>query len=130
MTPPDSASSSVRVDKWLWAARCFKTRSQATEACAAGAVQVNGRAAKASQSVKAGDIVDVRCPAGERTLKVTDLAERRGSAAVAQALFEDLTPPPPEKPSAEEEGAQLGWDPGGRPDKRDRQTLRRLRDRW
>ena len=125
--PASAENASVRADKWLWAARCFKTRSQATEACAAGHVTVNERVAKASQSVKVGDVVDVLCPGGRRILQVQDLAERRGSAEVAQGLYEDLTPPPPPTEPKED---LLGWDPGKRPDKRDRRTIRKLRDRW
>ena len=123
------AVESVRLDKWLWAARCFKTRSQATDACSEDKARVNDRVAKASQAVKVGDTVDVVCPGGRRVLEVRGLAERRGPAAAAQALYEDHTPPPePDVHAGDQQVA--GWDPGKRPDKRSRRKLRELRDRW
>ena len=115
-------AATVRVDKWVWAARCFKTRSQATKACAAGQVAVNGEKARASRTIKPGDVVDVWLPAGKRTLRVVALADRRASAAVAATLFDDLTPPPPPyvpPPMERERGL-------GRPTKRDRRKLGRM----
>lgn len=118
-----AAGGSVRVDKWLWAARCFKTRTAAVEACDGGHVKVNEQTAKAARPVKAGDLVDVLTPGGRRILKVTGLGERRGSATVAATLFEDLTPPPPPK---QEPVAR--WERGeGRPTKRDRRQMDKLR---
>ena len=117
-----SDAATVRLDKWVWAARCFKTRSQATKACAAGQVAVNGEKARASQAIKPDDVVDVWLPAGKRTLRVVALADRRGSAAVAATLFDDLTPPPPPyvpPPMERERGL-------GRPTKRDRRKLGRM----
>ncbi|WP_449278474.1 RNA-binding S4 domain-containing protein [Leucobacter sp. GX24907] len=117
--------SSVRVDSWVWAVRLAKTRSQATAACRAGHVRVNGRAAKAAQSVTLGDEVRVRLHGFDRIYRVTGLATRRGSATEAAQYFEDLTPPPParvERPAAivRDRGA-------GRPTKRERRELDRLR---
>jgi len=114
---------SVRVDKWLWAARCFKTRSQSTQACDAGHVRINKATAKASRPVKIGDLVDVITNGGARVLKVEGLALRRGSAEVAAKLFDDQTPPPPEVP---EESPR--WERGGaRPTKRDRRRMDKFR---
>ena len=90
----------VRLDKWIWAARCFKTRSQATKACAAGQVTVNGEKARASRPVRPDDLVEVWLQTHKRILRVVALADRRGSAEVAATLFDDLTPPPPRAPRA------------------------------
>lgn len=118
---------SVRVDAWVWAVRLAKTRSQATAACKAGHVRVNDATAKPAQPVSVGDIVRVRLHGLERIYRVTGLATRRGSAAEAAALFEDLTPPPPprvERPTdvVRERGL-------GRPTKRDRRKIDHLRGR-
>jgi ribosome-associated heat shock protein Hsp15 len=117
---------SVRVDKWLWAARVFKTRSLAAHACDGGKVDVNTQAAKPAKALRPGDVVHVTLPQGRRRiLKVTILDDRRGSPAVARTLFEDLTPPEPRQPR---------WalpprrEPGsGRPTKRERRDIDRLR---
>lgn len=125
------AQSSTRLDKWLWAARCFKTRTRATDACAAGHVRVNGDIAKAARAVRVGDLVVAQTDGGERTLKVLGLDDVRGPATEARLLYEDLTPPPVPKDK------RLAWldepvgerEPGaGRPTKRDRRALDRLKD--
>lgn len=120
-----SGGASVRVDAWVWAARLSKTRSQATAACRAGHIRVNGNPVKASQSVRVGDEVRARLHGFDRVYRVTALAERRGSAADAAKLFEDLTPPPP--PRTERPAAVIR-DPGaGRPTKRERREIDKLR---
>ncbi len=81
--------SSVRLDKWLWVARFFKTRSLAAQDIAQGRAQVNGQAAKASREVKVGDLIDLRQGALVLTLTVKALSLQRGPAAVAQALYEE-----------------------------------------
>ena len=119
---------SLRVDRWLWAARVFKTRSQAGAACDGGKVDVNDEAAKPARRVRAGDLVRVTLPRGRRRiLKVAAVDDRRGSAEVAKALFEDLTPPEPPRlrqapPPRREPGA-------GRPTKRERRDIEWLRGR-
>jgi ribosome-associated heat shock protein Hsp15 len=119
---------SVRLDKWLWAARVFKTRSIAADACDGGKVDVNEQAAKPARALRAGDVIRVSLPQGRRRiLKVTALGERRGSATLARTLFEDLTPPEPPRlrlapPPRREPGA-------GRPTKRERREIDRLH-RW
>jgi ribosome-associated heat shock protein Hsp15 len=121
-----SSSDSIRVDKWLWAARVFKTRSLASSACDGGHVDVNDQSAKPARGVRAGDVVSVTLPRGRhRILKVAALGDRRGSAEVARSLFEDLTPPEPPRvrqapPPRRPPGA-------GRPTKRDRRELGRVR---
>jgi ribosome-associated heat shock protein Hsp15 len=121
----DTPATEVRLDKWLWAARCFKTRSVATDACAAGHVKLNGTSAKAAKPVRIGDRIEVVTPGGERILEVAALSERRGSAAVARELYVDHTPPPPPK---EERPAVPTRERGmGRPSKREQRLIRKLR---
>jgi len=120
------SSDSIRVDKWLWAARVFKTRSLASTACDGGKVDINAEAAKPARRVHAGDRIEVSLPRGRRRiLKVVGVGERRGSAEAARKLFEDLTPPEPPRsrqapPPFREPGA-------GRPTKRERREIDRLR---
>jgi ribosome-associated heat shock protein Hsp15 len=119
---------SIRVDKWLWAARVFKTRSQASVACDGGKVDVNDEAARAARRVRAGDLVAVSLPRGRRRiLRVAGVGDRRGSAEVARALFEDLTPPEP--PRARQAPPPRRPPGTGRPTKRDRRDIERLRGR-
>lgn len=119
----------VRVDKWLWAARCFKTRSQASKACSDGLVSINGEDAKASAKVRAGDRVQAFCPGRRlRILEVVALAEKRGPAAVAELLYVDHSPPPPERSSTDEFSVGMQVERGfGRPSKRDRRRYNSLK---
>lgn len=118
----------VRVDKWLWAARFFKSRSLAAAACDGGKVTVNRSSAKPSKPVSPGDMLRITLPGGKKIIKVLALAERRGSALRAQLLYEDLTPPPPPEPRPM---APPVFRPrgSGRPTKRERRLLERL-GRW
>jgi ribosome-associated heat shock protein Hsp15 len=122
----DDGAQSVRIDKWLWAARVFKTRSLATDACDGGKVHVNDQAAKPAKLVRLGDSIKVTLSEGRRRiLKVVGIDDRRGSAQVAAKLFEDHSPPAPPRtrlapPPYRPPGA-------GRPTKRERRTLDRLR---
>lgn len=121
------APTSVRVDAWLWAVRVTKTRSAATAACKAGHVRVNEERAKAAQSVKPGDEVRIRLGGLERIYIVRGLAVKRVGAPIAVTLFDDLTPPPPPR---EERPVTVIRDRGaGRPTKRDRRELEKLRGR-
>ncbi|GAA1592592.1 RNA-binding S4 domain-containing protein [Leucobacter chromiireducens] len=121
------AGESVRIDAWVWGVRLAKTRSQATAACRAGHVRVNDATAKAAQPVRLDDVVRVRLHGFERIYRVTGLPVRRGSAEEAAKHFEDLTPPAPPRV---ERPAAVVRDPGaGRPTKRDRRELDRLRGR-
>ncbi len=123
----------VRIDKWLWAARFFKTRSLATEAVAGGKVEVNGERAKPAKPVQAGDEVRLRQGPYEYVLLVRGLAERRGPASVAASLYQERA----ESRAARERVAQqlkLGaaawaFEEKGRPTKRDRRELDRFRGR-
>src|SRR5450432_2008131 len=79
----------VRIDKWLWAARFFKTRSLAIRACELGRIQSNGQSAKPSREVKTGDMLRVKNDGGEFEIEVLALSEMRGPAAVAQTLYRE-----------------------------------------
>lgn len=113
--------TSVRADKWLWAARFWKTRSQAAGALREGAVTLAGNRADPATLVKVGDTLIARTPGGKKVLFVRALSEQRGGAEIAKLLYEDLTPPEPEGGvlATRERGA-------GRPTKRDRREIGRL----
>jgi ribosome-associated heat shock protein Hsp15 len=119
--------SDVRIDKWLWAARFFKSRTLAAAACNGGKVHVNGDAAKPSKTVRPGDLLRVTLPRIRRIVRVTALAERRGGAREAVVLYDDLTPPPPPREARPSPPAYRP--PGaGRPTKRERRRIDRLAD--
>ena len=126
-------SNSVRVDKWLWAARFFKTRSLATEAVAGGKVEVNGERAKPAKSVKPGDEIRLRLPPYEHILIVRDLAERRGPASVAQGLYEETEASVAERQRLTEQlrmaPAAFVFEDHGRPTKKDRRELTKFVER-
>ena len=119
----------LRVDKWLWAARFFKTRSLAAHAVDAGKVLVNGARVKPAKGLKPGDELLVRTPVFEYTVRVAQLAERRGSAAQAALLYAETDESLRKREAARRERTPL--DPGaavrGRPTKRHRRQLERLR---
>ena len=114
----------VRLDKWLWAARFYKTRQLAIDGINAGHVEVNGDRAKAAKSIKTGDEVTLRKPPYQYTLLVKALSEKRGSATLARELFSET---PESIASREKLLAELRAMPApifkGRPTKRDRRTL-------
>jgi ribosome-associated heat shock protein Hsp15 len=120
----------ARVDKWLWAARLFKTRSAATHAVLGGRVHVNGARVKPSKEVRLGDTVEVTVRSVKRTVEVTGVAEKRGPAAVAATLYVEA----PESVKAREEAAleqrlarPPGADLGARPTKLARRQLEAMR---
>jgi ribosome-associated heat shock protein Hsp15 len=131
MTRSDAAAPEpVRIDKWLWAARFFKTRALAAAAIEGGKVDVNGDKPKRGKPLKVGDAIRVRVSPYEHHLVVRELSDRRGPAKVAQLLFEET----PESRAARELLAErLRSAPPpffyekGRPTKRDRRDLRRLK---
>ncbi len=117
----------LRIDKWLWAARFFKTRSLAAEEIGKNRIQVNGDVAKASREVKAGDTVSMRVGAQIRVVVVRGVSGQRGPAPVAQQLYEE-TPGSVAALAAARELRRMGAEPGlsleqGRPTKRDRRLL-------
>ncbi|NLT53498.1 MAG: RNA-binding S4 domain-containing protein [Actinomycetales bacterium] len=115
----------VRVDAWISAVRLVKSRSQASSACRAGHVSVNGQKSRPSSPVRLGDRITVRTPAGERVVVVRRLIAKRVGGPVAVTCYEDHTPPPP----AKEEVVRVATrDRGsGRPTKRERRQLDRFR---
>jgi ribosome-associated heat shock protein Hsp15 len=120
----------VRVDKWLWAARLFKSRTLASAACDAGHVKVDGRSVKPSRLLRRGERIVCQTPGGDRVLEVVALADKRGSASVAQTLYLDHTPPRPPRAALVDDvfaGRERGL---GRPSKRERRRIEELQDRW
>lgn len=117
----------MRVDSWLWAVRAYKTRSAATAACRAGHVRVGGERVKASQAVRVGDEVRVRIAGFDRTFVVRRLIVKRVGAPDAATAYLETTPPPP--PREERALAPLRDRGAGRPTKRERRELEKLRDR-
>ena len=126
---------SLRIDKWLWAARFYKTRSLAADEIGKGRVQINGQDAKASREVKVGDTVCLRQGHTERTVKVLGISAMRGPAPLAQQLYEE-TPDSIAKRTREAELNRLAREPAlsiiqGRPTKRDRRDIQKAWDeRW
>lgn len=117
----------TRVDRWLWAVRLYKTRSAATDACRGGVVRVNGAPAKPATPVRAGDRVTSHVDHRERDLEVVRVIDKRVGAPVAAECLVDHSPPPPPR---ESEPALLWREPGsGRPTKRDRRALDKIRRR-
>jgi ribosome-associated heat shock protein Hsp15 len=125
-----TAMEQVRIDKWLWAARFYKTRSLATEAVVGGHVQLNGARVKPAKDVRAGDKLELRIGTQRWSLVVTGVSEKRGPATVARTLYEET----PESAAAREAQAAarrlarpLGAELGERPTKQARRRLDALR---
>ena len=124
MEPEDD----MRLDKWLWSVRVYKTRRLAIEACRSGRVSLNGVVAKPSRSVQCGDEIDARTPSFDRKIRVTGLPQRRIGAKLVPDFLDDLTPQEEydrgHKTAVE---SVLGRERGsGRPTKRDRREIDRL----
>jgi ribosome-associated heat shock protein Hsp15 len=125
----------VRLDKWLWAARLFKTRSLAAEAVDRGRIEVNGQPAKPARELRAGDTLLLRQDQGlKRCLVIRALSTQRGPAPVAQALYAETAESLAERERAAE-ARRLAPEPAqsieqGRPSKRDRRDLERSQAQW
>jgi ribosome-associated heat shock protein Hsp15 len=122
----------IRVDKWLWAARFFKTRSLAARACDLGRIQCNGQPVKPSREMHAGDRLRVKNESGEFEIDVVALSDMRGPPAVAQTLYLETAPSRELRAKmAAERKAEWAFETmrEGRPSKRDRRELNRLRGR-
>ena len=124
-----AAIERTRLDKWLWAARFFKHRTGATEAVDGGKVKLNGMSVKPAREVKPGDRLDITIGEETRSVRVRAIADKRGSASVAQTLYEETA----ESIAAREEARDLrklaatpGADLQGRPTKRDRRRIDRF----
>jgi|SRR5580698_4737704 ribosome-associated heat shock protein Hsp15 len=124
--------TSVRIDKWLWAARFFKTRSLAAKACELGRIQSNGQPAKAARDVRIGDMLRITNAGGEFHVEVLLLSEVRGPASVAQTLYRETAESKESrlKVAAERKAAKdFEQLPAGRPSKRDRRRIIQFRGR-
>jgi ribosome-associated heat shock protein Hsp15 len=122
----------VRIDKWLWAARFFKTRSMAAHACELGRVASNGQPAKPAREVKTGDMLRVKTEGGDFEIEVLGLSEMRGPAAVAQKLYRETDASREARAmlaEARRSAPQFDFEHEGRPSKRDRRVIDRLRRR-
>jgi ribosome-associated heat shock protein Hsp15 len=123
-------SERVRIDKWLWAARFYKTRSMAAKACELGRVESHGQPVKPAREVRAGDMLTVETAGGKYEVEVTGLSEVRGSAAVAQTLYRETEE---SKVARQKEAEQRRLNraftpaPPTRPSKRDRRRIIRFR---
>jgi len=121
------------MDKWLWAARFFKTRSLAAHACELGRIESNGLSAKPAREVHTGDKLLIRNDSGEFQVEVLALGEMRGPAAVAQTLYRETDASREMRLKvAEERKAAMVFDawPSGKPSKRDRRNIDRFRGRY
>jgi ribosome-associated heat shock protein Hsp15 len=118
----------TRVDRWLWAVRIFKTRTAATDACRGGHVRVNGSPAKPATSVQIGDRVEAKLHGRLRSLEVVRVIDKRVGAPIAAECLVDHSPPPP-SPRDPQPTAFVRDRGSGRPTKRDRRQLDRLRSR-
>jgi ribosome-associated heat shock protein Hsp15 len=129
MANPDT----VRIDKFLWAVRLFKTRSLAAEACKKGRISLNRTAAKSSRTIKAGDQIDIRIPPITRSYEVLEVAEKRMGAKLTEGYIKDITPEEQLEileltRLAHAQGRRKGL---GRPTKKDRRDIERLsNDDW
>ena len=122
----------MRIDKWLWAARFFKTRALAARACELGRIESNGQPAKASREVRAGDLLRVKNEGGDFRIEVLALSEIRGPAAVAQLLYSETQESRElRRKLAEDRKAMQPFEAPreSKPSKRDRRELARLRGR-
>ena len=121
----------IRLDKWLWAARFYKTRQIAIESVTAGHVEINGERAKPAKAVKPGDEITVRKPPYELVVTVTAVSDKRGAATLARQLFTETAT---SIAAREKLAAQLREMPApvfkGRPTKRDRRDIERTQHDW
>ena len=124
--------SSVRMDKWLWAARFFKTRSVASKACDMGRILSNSQISKSSRDVRIGDMLQITNDGGIFQVEVLQLSEVRGSASIAQTLYRETDKSKEQRmKAAAERKAMRDFEqlPAGRPDKRDRRRIIQFRGR-
>jgi ribosome-associated heat shock protein Hsp15 len=128
----NESMSRLRIDKWLWAARFFKTRSLAARACELGRIESNGQIAKASREVQVGDLLQVKTDSGDYRVEVALLSEMRGPAAIAQTLYRETEESREHRRKVAEERKTMPHfeaRPEGKPSKRNRRQLDRFRGR-
>lgn len=129
MKPTEDHDARVRLDKWLWAARFFKHRTQATEAVDGGKIQLNGIRVKPARDVKIGDRIDIQIAETHFCVEVKGIADKRGSATIAQGLYQETADSAAAREAAREQrklAATPGADLHGRPTKRDRRQIGRM----
>ena len=122
----------TRIDKWLWAARFFKTRELASKACDMNRIQSNGQSAKPSRLVKVGDRLEIKNEAGDFRIEVLEVTHVRGSAQIAQTLYTESAESREARSKAAEERKTLGvfdLPRQGRPNKRDRRLIHGFLDK-
>jgi ribosome-associated heat shock protein Hsp15 len=123
--------TSVRMDKWLWAARFFKTRALASRACELGRIQSNNQPAKAAREVRVGDMLHIKTESGDFHVEVLVCSDVRGPASIAQTLYRETDESREARlKAAEERKAMMKYSPApeGRPTKRDRRLIHRFRE--
>ncbi|RLD30975.1 MAG: RNA-binding S4 domain-containing protein [Bacteroidetes bacterium] len=120
----------MRIDKWLWAVRLFKTRTQASDACKGGKIKIAGQNAKPSREIKKGDEIEVQLAAIRKKVRVKELLKNRVAAKLVDDYLEDLTSP--EEYEKLEMMKQLNYERRkrgkGRPTKKERRTITKLKD--
>lgn len=124
-----ASEEKIRVDKWLWAARFFKTRSTAAKAVAGGHIQLNGRRVKPARTVQVGDTLHIRRGNAEFEIVVVELSTRRGPAVKARTLYEETPGSLERREAAARERKLQKWSessPAKKPDKRDRRKIRKF----
>jgi ribosome-associated heat shock protein Hsp15 len=121
----------IRIDKWLWAVRVYKTRTQASDACKGGKIKINGISVKASQMLGENEIVEIKKEGFKITYKSIQLIEKRVSAIIASGCYEDLTPPedlPQKNDGTIIMNAEFRDRGTGRPTKRDRRDIDKFKN--
>ncbi len=122
----------MRIDKWLWAARFFKTRTLAARACELGRIESNGQPVKPAREVRVGDLLRIKNDSGEFQVEVLALSEARGPAPVAHTLYRESEASRELRAKLAEERKAMPhheWSRAGKPSKRDRREIDRLRSR-
>ena len=130
--PAASEMENVRLDKWLWAARFFKTRSLATDAVNGGKVELNGQRPKPAKEVKVGDLLRIRVGPFVHAVMVRALSDRRGPASAAALLFEESAESIAARERLREQhrlAPSVQYEEGGRPTKKDRRTMSAFEER-
>ena len=124
--------NTTRIDKWLWVVRIYKTRSIATKACAGGKVKIEGNTVKASRMVRKGDIIQVRKRVIKYEYKVLKIAEKRMGAKLVPDFLEDITPEEEldKLESAHKQPIQTREKGQGRPTKKERRVMDKVRDKY
>lgn len=123
-----SMTDSTRIDKWLWAVRVFKTRGLATDACKAGHVKIEGKSVKPAHSVCIGETISAYAGQHTRTVKVTGIIDKRIGAKLLPDYIEDLTPKEELEKKRNASMRPISLVPKGKPSRKDRQAIERIKD--